>query len=739
MVDSPRTQRVRDVLAASVRIATGIPTAEPRPGQLMLVDDMSAASDPLGGHMAGKAPTGVGKSLSGLSEAAVGVVDYGERWLMSTESIGLQAQYVDKDGPVVSKAAEEVLGRPVKVAMHKGWANYVCAMKARDTARQLGFPASAGESKIAAHAARVGRANLPAQVNVDGAEMPSATVQPLVAWALKQHATDTARGDRGHYEGATTDVEWRTVSVSPQECVGEDECPLAAICKPLRARNEAAEADIVITNHSMLAVQAATGTPVVIGNSKLGAFNGIIVDEAHTLPVTVRAQGQSYISGRRVMEVRRRVLSVADDRDPQVGQWAEDGKMLADYVDAELRRRLKGTKEVTRLAENDDPVAETGGITETWLRHGGKFAQAASKNKGDMSLIIQAKRVMGEVETAVKDLDSVRQHWVGTARWLEPPQPSMHGGKEWASVQSAPVNVGSMINRNLWNETVVSPDTGEEEQRPLSVACISATLTEAFPRDVGLKAAPRAYPTPFTDAYERSRLFIPRAVDDADVLALQQDNSWSKKPKFDTRKHREWAQRHIIDLVDANHGSALILAAKSADGQKYAAALRAVAAGRWQVYSQWDGENPRVITAKWKADPTAVMVGTKSMMTGVDAPGRTCSLVIVDRAPRAASNPVDDARRETLEEYYDKFTADRLVYVSDAALLLEQAAGRLIGSISDHGMVAVLDPRLLKVGPFAYSDPVRATYMSALEKFPNRYSDPAKAHAWLREQWSLVA
>ena len=734
MADSPRIERVRETLTAAVRIATGNPAAGPRPGQSLLTDDVARASDPLGGQAAGIAPTGSGKSLAGLSVAAVGVVDYGERWLMSTESIGLQAQYVDKDGPVISQAAEQVLGKPVKVAMLKGWSNHVCAMKARDSARQLGFPVNPAESKIVAHAARVSRANLPAEVSIDGETMPSSVVQPLIAWALRQHASEELPADRGHYEGATSDVEWRAVSVTPQECVGEDECPLAAICKPLQARQRAAEADIVITNHSMLAVQAATGTPVVIGNSKLGPFQGIIVDEAHTLPGIVRAQGQSFISGRRIMNLRSKVRALSDQHDAQALQWAEDGKALASYVDDELRRRVgRGAKESVRIPEDQDPLADTGDLIDTWVKAGQKFAQNASKIKGDMGKMRQAKRVLTELEQAGKDLDSVRQHWVGTARWLEPPTAAVPGAREWASVQSAPVHVGGMINRNLWNETIRSDNEDEDEQRPLTVACISATLPEGFAREVGLKVPTRAYPSPFTDAYAASRLFIPRAVDAADVDALGTPG-YKEKVKFDTRKHREWAEKHILKLVEANSGSALILSAKSEDGKKYAAALRAESRGRWKVYSQWDGENPRVITQKWKNDPTSVMVGTKSLMTGVDAPGETNTLVIVDRAPRAASNPVDDARVEQLMEFYDKWGADRLVYVSDAALLLEQAAGRLIRSTSDSGMVAVLDPRMLNAGPFSYAAPVRNTYQRALEQFPNKISDPAKALSWLRDR-----
>lgn len=735
MTDSPRTQRVRATLAAAVRIATGLADAEPRPGQLLLVDDMTKAADPLGGHMAGIAPTGVGKSLSAFSEAAVGVVDYGERWLISTESIGLQAQYVDKDGPVISAAAREVLGEPVTVAVLKGWSNHACVMKARDTAAQMGVPIKASESRVTQHADRVARANLTGKVTVDGQEMDSAKLRPLVAWALRQHASEELPGDRGHYEGAATDTEWSAVSVSPRECIGEQQCPLAAICKPVAARRRAAEADIVITNHSMLAVQAATGAPVVIGNSRLGQFDGIIVDEAHALPGIVRSQGQSQISGRRILSIAKKIRAVSDDRDMAVRKWSEDGRAVAELVDRELTKRLKGAKDVAKVGENDDPLEETGPVIEHWLKQGAGFAQTVAKVKGDMSLMIRGKRAQGDIDKAQHDLDSVREHRVGTARWLEPaPQPGPTSvGKEWASAQSAPVQVGRMIERNLWNETVKLEDE-EDESRPLTVACISATLPEGFAREVGLNAVPKPYPSPFDTAYKNSLVFIPRAVSDEDVAALAGISRFSGRSSFDTKRHRTWATRHILNLVEANGGSALILSATSESGREYARALRSASRGRWAVHSQWDGENARIITKKWKGDQSSVMVGTRSMMTGVDAPGQTNTLVIVDRSPRSAPNPVDDARVELLSEVFDKWTATRLVYVSDASLLLEQAAGRLVRSGSDSGMVAVLDPRMLNAGPFKFGEPVRKTYQRALERFPHKTADTERALAWLRER-----
>ena len=198
-----------------------------------------------------------------------------------------------------------------------------------------------------------------------------------------------------------------------------------------------------------------------------------------------------------------------------------------------------------------------------------------------------------------------------------------------------------MINRNLWNE-VTKNEADEEVARPLIVATISATLPPGFARDVGLRGATRDYESPFDAAYADSMLFIPRAADAEDVDALTRPNRWGGKPGFNTQAHAEWATKHMIRLVDANRGSALVLSSTVSAGKAYAAALRRAARGRWNVYSQWDGENVRVVTGRWREDRAAVMVGTRSLMTGeLVGHCRSCSTLGLEPRRRCPRRNVD--------------------------------------------------------------------------------------------------
>jgi len=732
-VDSPRVTAVRHVLTRAVQNATGNPAAGPRHGQALMTDDMASTGDPAGGHMAGIAPTGSGKSLAALSNAGVGAALYNERWVLSTESISLQTQYVTKDAPNVVKAVKDELGADLKVAVLKGWSNYLCAAKTMSTVRHLGI--TNGHGGYDDTATRIEKAHLKATVFADGRVHETKTLRPLLAWAVRQHENADTPGDRASFGGNVSDAEWQALSVSTQECVGENACPLAAICKPRASRENVAAADIVITNHAMLAVQAATGTPVVIGNQKLGPFHGIIVDEAHALPGNVRSQGQATISAPRLASIINRVReAVGGPGNPTVDRWALDGKDVITYVEQEIQ---SGVASVTdgRIPHDHDPLMNTGSVLTQWLKAGAQHIQAAT-DQSDMTSVIAGKRGSAAIDQMVRAVDSVRTHYIGVARWW-------NDNDDSPAVETAPVMVSGMIDRNLWNDSNTQTDplddgeqqpaTGEQQEiepRPLTAVCISATLPQGFARDAGLKTTIKSFPSPFTTEYEKSLLCVVR-IDDPESIEAVSVEKYGKR-KFDVRKHADWVKRGAANLFIENGGSGLMLSATAANGRLYAEHFREVAAGHFNVYSQWDGD-PRAVQ-KWKDDITGVLVGTKAYMTGTDAPGKTNTLVQIDRVPRAASNPVDDARVEALMEALntDRWNADRLVYVADAAILLEQELGRLIRATGDRGAAVVWDGRLINAGPFKYAAPARNVYQESMRWFPVKTTRLDDVRAYMR-------
>jgi len=712
------------VLDEAVRQATGDSEATARVGQRVLAHDIFSKML-AGGELAGEAPTGSGKSLAALSPALLLAAVRGERTIVSTETLGLQEQYVRKDVPTVVAAIASVLGlaegTAPRVAVLKGWSNHVCAAAAVGAAGEL-----TGALPDSPTAALDLLGDLPA--DTPGAE--------VVSWALGEVVEDRP-GDRADYPGQLGAGDWETVSVSASECPGAGRCSFGEVCRPVKSRDAVAEADVVVTNHSLLAVQAANAIPAVLGNDRLGPFDHLVVDEAHALAPKVRDQGAVSISAFRINDVARAVGRALIETDRTRRVLGEEASQVGTALDAHLSGMLDGARRsgagpaVVEVPADVDPLEEVAGLISGWVNRVRRLLPRRSAKDRPDAEPVMLWRAQAKIEILMADLSGACEYRSGVARWVEEGRGRTRGSWTGATLKMTPVNAAGPLRANLYGAGTRLDDGEEAGLR--SVALLSATLPPASVSDAGLAQSTRKlYPSPFADAYDRSWLFVPRSSAGAggtDAVARPGGRG------MDTSAHPQWALPIITSLVAANGGSALVLAATTGAGRLYAEALRSLGEP-WTVHSQWDGRALRGVVDAWRHDRSSVLVGTKSLMTGVDAPGGTCSLVVVDRVPRAAGNPVDDARVADLVERLDidRYAADRLVYVADACLLLEQAAGRLIRSVDDHGVVAVLDPRLLRIGPLSYQSKTREMLMGALGRFEHRSADLGAVCARLRDE-----
>jgi ATP-dependent DNA helicase DinG len=735
--------QLEDVLDRAAQIATGKPRAKARPSQRALAQSILAGMEDAR-HTASEATTGTGKSLAYLVPAAIRSATDGERTLISTETLALQAQLRDKDAPAAVRATSAVLGVPApKVAILKGWSNTVCTMATVASASDLTMVPSKDPVVL-----------------LDALKGSVGETADLVRWAL-QEVLEGTDGDKASYDGIIGEQDWQLVSTTPAECPGASTCPFGETCLPQKAKARAAAADIVVTNHSMLAVQAATSAPVVIGSKQLGPFHHLVVDEAHGLASAVRNQGSATISPWRIVDALRAVERLLD-RPARAKALRDEATALAEQLDKRLLEllaksaaakdsRSRSSEQVAKVAADESPFGGLDLTIQAWAGRARRMAPKPLEARTTKEMVTRY-RTIARLDALAADVSQAASGDNGVARWVERSErPGGSGsaqGFSGASVKMAPVDVSGMLRANLYErqaedhpseerEVSTGPDDAPDqvdvtdEAFEMSVTVLSATLPASFVVDLGVEARRVDYPSPFEEAYERSWLFIPKAT------KAEIGRPGATRATFDVDRHPEWAAGIICELVGANRGSALVLAATTNAGKLYAERLRR-AHRRMTVHSQWDGPPLRRLIEDWREDHRSVLVGTKSLMTGVDAPGATCSLVVVDRCPRSASNPVDDARVETLcsRLQIDRWAADRMVYVADAALLLEQAAGRLIRSGADQGMVAVLDPRLLpsRLGDFHYPEPTRRAYLAALGRFPHRTSGTEKALAYLRAQ-----
>ena len=714
---------------ARFRYVTGIRPVETRPVRCIQV------SSPNHLFLAGKTMIPTHNSIAYSIPAALLAAKRGERTVVATESLNLQSQLVDKDLPVVVEAIEQVTGKRPQFSVLKGWANYVCAASTYQTACDIaGVEARPPSSPL--------KGLVDAKEALDNTIFHTSEVD-VVKWALEENI-EMRSGDRAGLTIDATDEMWNSVSTTSSECPGALQCPFGAVCRPGAARETAGEADIVVTNHALIAIQTANAIKVVIGNNTIGPINHLVVDEAHGLANTVRSQGATVVNAARLFDVLRSVEHLYSGSPGKTKDLRTSGLGVMAELDAHLAKTLRGKTSFT-IAPKDECLGEgLSGLVVAWLDAARRLVP-----RPDSSVVmgeIRARyRAISKIEVLKSAVTGMATDAMNVARWVETDKrfnrTSIKGLESLtgATLRLSPVDVGPMLRSNLYEvqlgvyaSTDGDVEMGQsEEALPMSVVVLSATLPQSSVVDLGIVARRVEYPSPFTVAFANSALFAPKASsEDLAELCFMENGKY----RFNTSAHAEWASRYINQLVAANGGSALVLSSTTNAGKRYAEALR-MAHPNLVVFSQWDGGSTKNIVQKWKDDHSSILVGTRSLMTGVDNSGNSCTLVIIDRVPRSASNPVDDARVSRLSERLeiDRWTSDRYVYVGDASLLMTQAAGRLIRSISDSGCVAILDPRLLKSAPngLRYPEPTRQIYMSSFEAFATKIADPKHAMEWI--------
>ena len=604
---------------------------EDRPGQRLLAEAVADAMRS-GHHLVAEAPTGSGKSLAYLPPA----VASGLRVVIATSTIALQDQLIGKDVPQLRKAS----GVPFSAVTLKGRANYVCL-------------------------AKLGVAKDPeALFDV----RPSATHDTDVD-AIRAFAESSLTGDRADLPADVPDASWAACSCSGQECPGARECEEGPRCFAERARSLAADADVVIVNHALACLDLGAEGNVLPDHDLL------IVDEAHALAeAATRSFGVDLApSGiRRLASMLRRHGAPAKAIDALTRG--------ADHLDG-LLAGLDGDRLL------GEPLRAVQGACTALAEH-----LATAKAGVAVSEDSEAKRVVRLATTRIETVRRIAEGRAEEVLWVE-------GRGDRCRVRSAPLQVG--------------PPLAEQLLTTRPTVFVSATLGgtppyRSFATTVGLDpdAAPGTWgepPGPERDPEESPHretgrgyvaLEIPPTFDWREQGTLFVDRTLP-----DPAKERDaWldaAGEHVVALVRAAGGRALILCTSRANVEHFSTILRDADLGdgfEGEILVQGESA-PADLTRRFLADEHSVLVGTRTFWAGIDAPGAACVLVVIDRIPfPVPSEPLHAARREHAEaDGHDAFHA---VDIPAAALTLAQGSGRLLRRRTDRGVVAVLDPRL---------------------------------------------
>lgn len=670
------------LIAPGGALAGALPGYESRSQQIEMLRAVGSAFNN-GRHALIEAGTGVGKTMAYLIPAALWARQNGRPVLISTNTINLQDQLIQKDIPILQAALG---GEPIRAAVLKGRSNYLC-FKQLDTLRARG-PRDPAEAVIAAK---------------------------LLVWLH-----EGGSGDRGeiNLRGGREDETWRRLSAEQDRC-SEDRCQVATggRCPLFTARQQARAAHLVIVNHALLVEDAAQEMPF------LPAASEVIVDEAHHLEDAVtnslsqRVEYDSIYARLQALggpnsgwlgEVVRAVHTASPGTEaakiesfvqvlgeavtfmarPLQGFFAGLDNLLNDITPANSNDATFGVRILishrNRTAFNHLQAAwqNLDAYFDAVVKQAGALVRKLRQMSAKATIFESLFQGLGGMVTHLEEAYSVLAGFMdgsdrNTVYWL-----TIGNDKQGPiTLHAAPVSVGAVVRQRLW-----------EKRR--SVVLTSATLRTGEDDDT---------------AYLRERL----GILDTDELVLGSPFDYKKSallflpsdaPPMESKDAYQRAlERAILELAVALGGRVMGLFTSYMQLRQTTHNLAArMAAGGFRVFSQSDGSSRQLLLDGFLNTPRSVLLGTKSFWEGVDVPGDKLSALVIARLPFAVPNdPLIASRMELYPEAFKQYQ------VPEAIITFRQGFGRLIRSATDRGVVVVMDNRLT-------SKPYGAHFLGAL-------------------------
>lgn len=640
---------------------------EQRPEQVEMLRAVTAALSS-GNHLMVEAGTGVGKSFAYLVPAALFAIRNNTRVIISTNTINLQDQLIQKDIPDLRAA----LNLDLRAAVLKGRVNYLCPRRLENL-KHFG-PRNADEMRVLAK---------------------------VLVWGL----TDQS-GDRNeiNLNGPIEREVWTRLSAEDDACTTET-ClkRTGGACPFHRARTAAQSAHLLVVNHALLLSDVATGSKV------LPEYSHLIVDEAHHLESattnalsfrltqadlerTLKEVGGSNagVLGRLLGETHEALrpsdfgllqqkVSRATDMAFRLEQlnreffntlsefssFQREGQPPTNY--AWQARILPATRTLPGWDEVEihwDAAGETvrlllNTLTEIHKAATDLYSEGHDQLEDVIGDISNVYRRLSEAEANISAM--IAKPSADQIYWIEV-QPN--GNR--LSLNAAPLRVGPLIEKYLWHEKS-------------SVILTSATLT-AHGEFQYLRNTLGA------DEADEMQLGSPFDYESSTLLYIANDI-----PEPNVSGYQQALDRAIVATAKASGGRMLVLFTSYAALKKTAQAITGpLAREEIYVYEQGDGASANALLESFKASERAVLLGTRSFWEGVDVPGASLSVVVITKLPfDVPTDPLIAARSEMYEDSFQEY------YLPEAILKFRQGFGRLIRTQSDRGVVAILDRRVL--------------------------------------------
>lgn len=692
---------VDELLATAV---SKVPGGSARAGQQEMAKAVAQAFRS-GEHLLVQAGTGTGKSLAYLVPA----IHAGKRAVISTATIALQSQLVEHDLPRLAKALKKEHGNEPTFALLKGRHHYACKAKLDGSEADTLF--DDGGTQWLGEIGRLGSA---------------------VA-RVREWAQDSTTGDRAELDPGVDDAVWRHVSMSARDCVGATRCPFGDDCFAEAAKVKAHEADIIVTNHALVAIDLTQGRQV------LPEHDLLVIDEAHELAGHVTSAARGEISSDVVARTSRRAGLGAELRE----QLSESADVLLAALENAPAGRLRPvpvqlvealtmigaasrsahtalgtiakddpdvvTKNQTKQAVRDlidtaDRIAADGDYDVVWVEEDERLRR---------TLVVAPLSVAGLLGGGLFPDRAV----VLTSATLTP------GGRFDVMARSLGLPVDTqnppMASAEVKRGTSTAPN--QPKRTPGSNSAGDGTDTknpsegQTFEKDMRGAAAALRSQVARTSGSSAAAVNDGVAVDDS-AESDASDNDFgsvarwrgldvgspfdyqrqgilyvaARLPRPTTSGLSEPAAHELVELATAAGGRTLGLFSSRKAASQAAEILRA--STDLPVLLQGEDSLSNLVR-EFRADPKTCLLGVMSLWQGVDVPGPACQLVVIDRLPfPRPDEPLFAARAQAVDDAGG--SGFMSVSVPHAAVRLAQGAGRLIRSTTDKGVVAVLDSRL---------------------------------------------
>jgi len=611
-----------------------------RRGQIEMAEAVAHAFD-TGEHLAVQAGTGTGKSLAYLVPAIARAVDTDEPVVVSTATIALQRQLVNRDLPWLADSLTDALPRRPEFALLKGRGNYLCLNKIHNGSATE--PQDRPQEELFE----------PMAVSALGRD-----VQRLIAWS-----SDTDTGDRDELTPGVGDRSWSQVSVSARECIGVARCPFGTDCFAEKARDKTGSADVIVTNHALLAIDAIADAAVLPEHELL------VVDEAHELVDRVTGVATAELSATSLGIAHRRVGRLVDPGLAQRLEAATATFSSAIHDAAPGRIDVLDDEMTTYLTALRDAASRVRSAIDT-APSDPKAAAARTEAVTALNDISDtATRILSAFVPAIPDRTDVV--WLDHEDGAQARSTKDKGGSVRAVLRVAPLSVAGLLRGRLFGRS--------------TTVLTSATLTiggtfDAMAVAWGLAGGDE-------DAKWRG-LDVGSPFEHAKSGILYVAAHLPPPGRDGTGSAEQLDE--MAALITAAGGRTLGLFSSMRAAKAAAEIMRERL--DFPVLCQGD-DSTSALVQRFADNAETSLFGTLSLWQGVDVPGPSLSLVLIDRIPfPRPDDPLLTARqRAVAARGGNGFMA---VAASHAALLLAQGAGRLLRRVEDRGVVAVLDSRM---------------------------------------------